>query len=76
MVSHEVDTRHAVREAAESARRRLRHFDPALLLFLAAALVLVALVAALALVPVAVTVIVLAIGASVLKIRVTGGHDA
>ncbi len=45
MVSHEVDTRHAVREAAESARRRLRHFDPALLLFLAAALVLVALVA-------------------------------
>ena len=45
MVSHEVDTRHAVREAAESARRRLRHFDPTLLLFLAAALVLVALVA-------------------------------
>src|SRR5919199_1294755 len=46
MVSRDLDARPSVREGAEAGwRRRLRHFDPALLLFLAAALVLVVLVA-------------------------------
>src|SRR5919205_704795 len=46
MVSRDLDARPSVREGAEAGwRRRLRHFDPALLLFLAAALVLIALVA-------------------------------
>jgi iron(III) transport system permease protein len=46
MVSRDLDARPSLREGTESGwRRRLRHFDPALLLFLAAALVLIALVA-------------------------------
>src|SRR5919199_481474 len=46
MVSRDLDARPSASEGAEAGwRRRLRHFDPALLLFLAAALVLVVLVA-------------------------------